>query len=160
MFSLFLPSVLFQSYIKCKNVDYGSQREETFFDIQLNVKGKKNGMILPLLVCCTRCCLSLCHLNFRLYLPAPSRKQTLHYVWHTFNDLFQRLSLSRSMSQWRLWMATTNMMLGSMGCRSVNNSVLIEIMDTHSTTSTRLKFFKHFCSIAATWAFLRMRDGK
>ncbi|KAK7111658.1 ubiquitin carboxyl-terminal hydrolase 7-like isoform X1 [Littorina saxatilis] len=30
------------SYIKCKNVDYGSQREETFFDIQLNIKGKKN----------------------------------------------------------------------------------------------------------------------
>lgn len=30
------------SYIRCKNVDYGSQREETFFDIQLNVKGKKN----------------------------------------------------------------------------------------------------------------------
>lgn len=30
------------SYIKCKNVDYESQREETFFDIQLNIKGKKN----------------------------------------------------------------------------------------------------------------------
>ncbi|XP_076458949.1 ubiquitin carboxyl-terminal hydrolase 7-like isoform X2 [Babylonia areolata] len=30
------------SYIKCKNVEYASEREETFFDIQLNVKGKKN----------------------------------------------------------------------------------------------------------------------
>ncbi|CAG5121773.1 unnamed protein product, partial [Candidula unifasciata] len=30
------------SYIKCKHVDYDSKKEETFFDIQLNVKGKKN----------------------------------------------------------------------------------------------------------------------
>ncbi|XP_071107818.1 ubiquitin carboxyl-terminal hydrolase 7-like [Haliotis cracherodii] len=30
------------SYIKCKHVEYGSQKTETFFDIQLNVKGKKN----------------------------------------------------------------------------------------------------------------------
>lgn len=30
------------SYIKCKNVDYKSNRLETFYDIQLNIKGKKN----------------------------------------------------------------------------------------------------------------------
>lgn len=30
------------SYIRCKNVDYTSNRTETFYDIQLNVKGKKN----------------------------------------------------------------------------------------------------------------------
>lgn len=30
------------SYIKCTNVDYVSQREEPFYDIQLNVKGKKD----------------------------------------------------------------------------------------------------------------------
>ncbi|KAF4524831.1 hypothetical protein B566_EDAN014313 [Ephemera danica] len=30
------------SYIKCKNVDYKSTRHETFYDIQLNIKGKKN----------------------------------------------------------------------------------------------------------------------
>ncbi|XP_070580003.1 ubiquitin carboxyl-terminal hydrolase 7-like [Ptychodera flava] len=30
------------SYIKCKHVDYVSQRTEPFYDIQLNVKGKKN----------------------------------------------------------------------------------------------------------------------
>ncbi|KAL3876817.1 hypothetical protein ACJMK2_034611, partial [Sinanodonta woodiana] len=30
------------SYIKCKHVDYGSKKEEAFYDIQLNVKGKKN----------------------------------------------------------------------------------------------------------------------
>lgn len=30
------------SYIKCKNVDYQSTRLETFYDIQLNIKGKKN----------------------------------------------------------------------------------------------------------------------
>lgn len=30
------------SYIKCKHVDYGSQRIEPFYDIQLNVKEKKN----------------------------------------------------------------------------------------------------------------------
>lgn len=30
------------SYIKCKNVDYTSTRLETFYDIQLNIKGKKN----------------------------------------------------------------------------------------------------------------------
>lgn len=33
----------FQSYIRCKHVDYCSQKEEAFYDIQLNVKGKKNG---------------------------------------------------------------------------------------------------------------------
>lgn len=30
------------SYIKCKTVDYTSTRLETFYDIQLNIKGKKN----------------------------------------------------------------------------------------------------------------------
>uniref|UniRef100_A0A1B0CS05 ubiquitinyl hydrolase 1 n=1 Tax=Lutzomyia longipalpis TaxID=7200 RepID=A0A1B0CS05_LUTLO len=30
------------SYIKCKNVEYTSTRIETFYDIQLNIKGKKN----------------------------------------------------------------------------------------------------------------------
>ncbi|XP_018335217.1 ubiquitin carboxyl-terminal hydrolase 7 isoform X2 [Agrilus planipennis] len=30
------------SYIRCKNVDYTSTRTETFYDIQLNIKGKKN----------------------------------------------------------------------------------------------------------------------
>lgn len=30
------------SYIKCKNVAYTSTRQETFYDIQLNIKGKKN----------------------------------------------------------------------------------------------------------------------
>lgn len=31
-----------ESFIKCKNVNYESKRSETFYDIQLNVKGKKN----------------------------------------------------------------------------------------------------------------------
>lgn len=31
-----------KSYIKCVNVDYESSREETFYDVQLNVKGKPN----------------------------------------------------------------------------------------------------------------------
>ncbi|XP_065899371.1 ubiquitin carboxyl-terminal hydrolase 7-like isoform X1 [Dysidea avara] len=31
-----------ESYVKCTNVDYVSSRIETFFDIQLNIKGKKN----------------------------------------------------------------------------------------------------------------------
>ena len=30
------------SYIKCKNVDYKSTRTESFYDIQLNIKGKKS----------------------------------------------------------------------------------------------------------------------
>lgn len=30
------------SYIKCKNVSYKSTKMETFYDIQLNIKGKKN----------------------------------------------------------------------------------------------------------------------
>lgn len=30
------------SYIKCKNVNVSSTRVETFYDIQLNIKGKKN----------------------------------------------------------------------------------------------------------------------
>lgn len=35
--------LFFKSYIKCKAIDYVSSREETFYDIQLNIKGKKNG---------------------------------------------------------------------------------------------------------------------
>ena len=35
--------LIFQSYIRCKHVDYCSQKEEAFYDIQLNLKGKKNG---------------------------------------------------------------------------------------------------------------------
>ncbi|XP_065899368.1 ubiquitin carboxyl-terminal hydrolase 7-like isoform X2 [Dysidea avara] len=31
-----------ESYVKCTNVDYVSSRIETYFDIQLNIKGKKN----------------------------------------------------------------------------------------------------------------------
>jgi ubiquitin carboxyl-terminal hydrolase 7 len=31
-----------KSYIKCVNVEYESSREETFYDIQLNVKGKRD----------------------------------------------------------------------------------------------------------------------
>ncbi|ESO99743.1 hypothetical protein LOTGIDRAFT_176495, partial [Lottia gigantea] len=37
--SLFEGKML--SYIRCKHVNYCSQKEETFFDIQLNVKSKK-----------------------------------------------------------------------------------------------------------------------
>ena len=29
------------SYIRCKNVDYKSTRTESYYDIQLNIKGKK-----------------------------------------------------------------------------------------------------------------------
>ena len=32
------------SYIRCKNVDYESSRTETFYDIQLNIKGQKTIM--------------------------------------------------------------------------------------------------------------------
>ncbi len=31
-----------QSYIKCKDVPFESNRDEPFYDVQLNVKGKKN----------------------------------------------------------------------------------------------------------------------
>lgn len=34
------------SYIKCKNVNVSSTRVETFYDIQLNIKGKKNSEYL------------------------------------------------------------------------------------------------------------------
>ncbi len=33
-----------KSYIRCKNVDFESSREEAFYDVQLNIKGKKNSM--------------------------------------------------------------------------------------------------------------------
>ena len=33
---------MLQSFIKCKNVNYMSSREEAFYDVQLNVKGMKN----------------------------------------------------------------------------------------------------------------------
>ncbi len=34
-----------ESYIKCSHVDYVSSRVETFFDIQLNIKDKKDGKV-------------------------------------------------------------------------------------------------------------------
>lgn len=40
-----IPELLegkFKSYVKCKHVDYVSSREESFFDLQLIVKGNKN----------------------------------------------------------------------------------------------------------------------
>lgn len=36
------------SYIKCKNVNVSSTRVETFYDIQLNIKGKKNSELYTL----------------------------------------------------------------------------------------------------------------
>ena len=41
---IFFFFFFFQSYIRCKHVEYCSQKEEAFYDIQLNLKGKKNGM--------------------------------------------------------------------------------------------------------------------
>lgn len=35
-----------ESYIKCSHVDYVSSRVETFFDVQLNIKDKKDGKCL------------------------------------------------------------------------------------------------------------------
>ena len=35
-----------ESYVRCTNVEYESTRIETFFDIQLNIKGKKNGKVI------------------------------------------------------------------------------------------------------------------
>ncbi len=40
-----------ESYIRCTQVDYVSSRLETFFDIQLNVKEKKNGTLGTMCVC-------------------------------------------------------------------------------------------------------------
>ena len=39
---------VFQSYIKCKHVDYLSSRTEPFYDIQLNIKGKKTSKYITL----------------------------------------------------------------------------------------------------------------
>ena len=38
------------SYIKCKNVEYTSTRIETFYDIQLNIKGKRNSMFYGIII--------------------------------------------------------------------------------------------------------------
>ena len=37
--------VSFQSYIKCKHIDYMSSRTEPFYDIQINIKGKKDSKL-------------------------------------------------------------------------------------------------------------------
>lgn len=39
------------SFIKCKNIDYKSTRVETFYDIQLNIKGKKSSKYTCTCVC-------------------------------------------------------------------------------------------------------------
>ena len=39
------------SYISCMNVDYESKRSESFFDIQLNIKGKRTGTMFSSLFC-------------------------------------------------------------------------------------------------------------
>lgn len=46
----------FQSYIKCKHVSCVSQRLELFYDIQLNVKGKKNSKRTSLIFLSYICC--------------------------------------------------------------------------------------------------------
>ena len=38
------------SYIKCKNVNVSSTRVETFYDIQLNIKGKKNSEYIYIII--------------------------------------------------------------------------------------------------------------
>jgi len=38
-----------KSYVKCKEVAFASAREECFYDIQLNVKNKTNGLFFALL---------------------------------------------------------------------------------------------------------------
>jgi len=43
---LVLISLLFQSLIKCKIIDYTKTRVETFYDIQENIKVKKNSKCL------------------------------------------------------------------------------------------------------------------
>lgn len=48
----------FQSYIRCKHIDYCSSKEEAFYDIQLNLKGKKNGRCSIFVCVCIYCCLS------------------------------------------------------------------------------------------------------
>ena len=35
----------FQSFIKCKHIDYMSSRTESFYDIQINIKGKKDSKL-------------------------------------------------------------------------------------------------------------------
>lgn len=35
-----------KSYVRCKNVCFESNRVESFYDLQLNIKGKANGMFL------------------------------------------------------------------------------------------------------------------
>lgn len=40
-----LSFVSFQSYIKCKHIDYMSSRTEPFYDIQINIKGKKDSKL-------------------------------------------------------------------------------------------------------------------
>merc|ERR1719505_174852 len=36
-----MKGTVVESYIQCTNIDYRSSRDEPFYDIQLNVKGKK-----------------------------------------------------------------------------------------------------------------------
>jgi len=43
---LVMISLMFQSFIKCKNIDYTSPSVETFYDIQLNIIGKENSKCL------------------------------------------------------------------------------------------------------------------
>ncbi len=57
-----------ESYIRCTQVDYVSSRLETFFDIQLNVKEKKNGVLSTVcvwdgLIMPKRCVVVSCNLH-------------------------------------------------------------------------------------------------
>lgn len=40
------------SYIKCKNIEVTSKRTETFYDIQLSVKGNKNSKYFQMIIIC------------------------------------------------------------------------------------------------------------
>lgn len=56
-----------ESFIRCTQVEYESTRVETFFDIQLNIKGKKNGNILCVIVICNGALNNSLVLSYHLY---------------------------------------------------------------------------------------------
>ena len=123
--------VTFQSYIKCKHVDYMSSRTEPFYDIQLNVKGKKNSKYLFTANC------TVMHENLRLlsverFLSKPMSISTRGFIYLRRGFINRRrgficltrgfvylqfTSLSRSTSRWSLWTGTISMTRGSTGCR-------------------------------------------
>lgn len=100
----------FQSYIRCKHIDYCSSKEEAFYDIQLNLKGKKNGRCSIFVCVCIYCCLSKSAFCTIVTITFLTESDFMYF-------LFQYMNHFKITSKWSRWMERISMMQVNMAYR-------------------------------------------